>query len=345
MPNFNWPIIGHSPIIRYLQTVIRNNSLGHAYLFYGPDGLGKSLIADYFIKSIYCRADIIPCNNCAYCRQVANKVHPDIIFIQRDEDKKNITIEQVRQARTKIHHGTFLNSHKIILIREAHTLSLAASNALLKILEEPTQKTIFILLSPSIKNIPATILSRIQTIKFMPLGYKELQKYLITIGLGREQSYELSHLSGGYPGKILPLLDHPKLLKEHKNKLRELLSHISGDLNTRFALVEKLAGQAKSERSKLEVGDFLFHLSLFIRDALLIKNSCFDKIIHISLKQELAKFAHNYSSNELAGLLDKIKLTQNYINHNVNMRLALENLMLAFQSPKAMDSVSPVSYV
>ena len=328
MANFSWSVIGHQKIIDYLQSVIANNRLNHAYLFYGPEGLGKSLVADYFIKSVYCQSNDLPCGQCVFCRQIGNHVHPDVIYLQPQEDKKSITIEQVREARVKIYHASFLNSHKIIFIRQAHTLSIAASNALLKTLEEPTQKTIFIFLTPTLKNIPQTILSRVQIIKFLPVPANDLEKYLINKKFNKTDAYQLSHLAQGCPGRILPLLDHPKLLNEYKNKLSEILTQISADLNVRFKLVESLAGQTKSAEAKVKAKQFLNNLTILIRDALLIKNMCFDKVTHLDLKQQLTSLSSRYTSGQLAGLLNKIKLTQTYIDKNVNPRLALENLVL-----------------
>ncbi|OIP55794.1 hypothetical protein CO134_02885 [Candidatus Kuenenbacteria bacterium CG_4_9_14_3_um_filter_39_14] len=327
---FNWPIIGHKPIVNYLQAMIGNNTLGHAYLFYGPNGLGKNTLAQYFIKSIYCRSDNSPCDHCAHCRQISKQIHPDIIYLDCQPGKKNVTIEQVREARAKIYRGTFLNSHKIIFIRDAQTLSLAAANGLLKILEEPTAKTIFIFLTPTLKSIPKTILSRVQVIKFLPVAVKKFESYLIKKGLDKNQAYELAHLSQGYPGRVLPFLGHSKLLTEYKYSQQNLLSQMSADLNSRFALVEKLAGQVKSEQSQQNAYQFLAQISSLVRDGLLIKNFCFDKVTHVNLKSELANFSSRYSSSHLAQLLNKIKITGRYLEQNVNLRLALENLVLEF---------------
>lgn len=331
MPSFNWPIIGHQKIVDYLQTVIANNSLSHAYLFYGPDSLGKSLVADNFIQSIYCigQGDL-PCGSCQHCRQVIKGIHPDLIYLTREQDKKNITVEQVRAARSQLQHGTFLNSHKLILIRAAHTLSLPAANALLKILEEPTAKTLFVFLSPTLKNIPATILSRLQLIKFLPVPAAVQQDHLISRGLPKRLAHELASLSAGFPGRVLPLLNHPKLLAEYKHNYQELLKIISSNLNTRFALVDKLAAQANSAATKSNSKQFLERLLSLLHDALLLKNMCFDKITHAYLKPELAKLADKYSSLKLANLLAKTKLTNQYIDQNINLRLALESLMLEF---------------
>jgi len=331
MTNFNWPVIGHQPIVNYLQTVIKNQRLNHAYLFYGADGLGKSLVAENFIKSIYCTADNNkPCNKCIYCQQIKNKTYPDIIYIKKEADKKNITIEQIREAKIKIQRSTFLSSYKIVLIPQIHTLSLAASNSLLKILEEPTQQTIFILIAPQLTHIPATILSRVQTIKFLPVATTELDAYLIRQGINRQAAHELSHLAAGFPGHLISLMQTPKFLDEYKNEYRILVDGLSGDINQRFKLVEQIASQANSELARQQTKQFLNNFITIIRDSLLIKNMCFDKIICTYLKEDLAVLATKYSARQLTHILYSARSFSGLIDKNINSRLILENLMLEF---------------
>lgn len=331
MPAFNWPIIGHEKIISYLQNAIAGRRLGHGYLFYGPKGVGKKLTADYFIKSIYCEAaEVRPCHKCAHCHQIDRHIHPDIIYLNREEEKKNISVEQVRAARSRLQRGTFLNSHKIILIDEADSLSLGGANAFLKILEEPLGQTIFIFIAERLKNIPATVLSRLQVIKFLPVPTATTEKYLAREKYSRAESYELAHLAAGLPGQILPFLKHRKILDDHKENFRQILTHLTGDLNSRLSFVGDLSGQAKSISAKLDCYRLLDSLIQILRDALLVKNICFDRIIHTYQRQQLMNFAAHYSLLELASLLNQTKQTRGYLDMNVNPRLALENLMLQF---------------
>jgi len=331
MSKSNWPLVGNQRIVDYLETVIENDTLNHAYLFYGASGLGKTLAANYFIQKIFCEAKSQrPCGSCVHCRQILKKVHPDIIYLACGEDKKNITVEQIREVRSKLQRGSFLNSHKVALIKEANSLSLAASNAMLKILEEPTKKTIFIFLSTDLNNIPATILSRLQTIKFLPVAMSEIENHLKNIGKSKDEAYELARLSAGFPGRIIPLTHHPKLLTEYKKEIETTLSALMGDINSRFGLVERLAAQDKSQQAKKNSRVFLANLSALIRDCLLIKNMLFDKVVHLWLATKLSTLASSYSSAQLSSILTKIKETDGYIEKNVNLRLALENLVLEF---------------
>ncbi len=331
MAEFNWPIIGHQAIINYLQTIIKNKRLNHAYLFYGADSLGKSLVAENFIKSIYCTAsNNRPCNNCVHCQQISQHSYPDVIYILKPEDKKNISIEQIREAKIKIQRSSFLGSYKVVLIPQAHTLSLAASNSLLKILEEPTSQTIFILLSPTLTHIPATILSRVQTIKFLPVASSDIEIYLKKHGINRQLSKELSHLVGGLPGKLIDLLQTPKLLNEYKNNYREIVNKLSHNINQRFKFIEQFTSQAKSELSKQKSKIFLDNFIVIVRDMLLIKTGCYDKITCIHLNQDLINLSNKYSVKHLVNILTKITNTYKLIEKNINLRLALENLMLEF---------------
>jgi len=331
MAEFNWPIIGHQAIINYLQTVIKNKRLNHAYLFYGADGLGKSLMAENFIKSIYCTVSTErPCNSCPSCRQINQHSYSDIIYIDKPEGKKNISVEQIREAKIKIQRSSFLGSYKIVLIPQAHTLSLSASNSLLKILEEPTSQTIFILTTSKLTNIPATILSRVQTIKFLPVADVEIDKYLKNQDINRQLSKELRHLANGFPGRLVSLLQTPKFLTEYKNSYRDLVNNLSGDINQRFKFIEQFTNQAKSELSRQKSKFFLDNFLVIVRDILLIKNNCFDKIICVYLSDDLVNLANKYSVRHLANILNKSIKTYKLIEKNVNLRLSLENLMLDF---------------
>lgn len=328
---FNWSIIGHRQITDYLKTVIKNQTVSHAYLFYGSGGLGKRLIADYFVRSLFCLSnESRPCSSCTHCQQLLKQVHPDIIYLEPLIGKQKITVEQVRTMRAKIQKGTFLNSYKIVIIDQADLLSLGASNAMLKIVEEPTAKTVFIFISQSLDNILPTIISRIQLIKFLPVAAKEIEDYLIKQGRIREEAYKLSRLSVGFPGKIIELMNHKKLLADRERELEQLLTSLAGDINVRFKLVEILAGQTNSQKTKSDAQLFLNNILSLIRDAALIKNSNFENVNHVWIKDRLVVMANKYSSSKLVAILDKIQLTKKYISQNVNARLALESLMLEF---------------
>ena len=152
---FNWPLVGNDHIVEYLAKSIANNNIGGSYIFTGPDNLGKTTVAKYFANALVCLnkeqgEGILPCGQCSACEQVNKQIHGDVHLIKKEKDKKNISIEQVREFIRVLGMASFLNSYKIGIIKHAESLSLEASNALLKTLEEPKVKVIIILVSSSI---------------------------------------------------------------------------------------------------------------------------------------------------------------------------------------------------
>ena len=331
MFTFNWPVIGHQRIISYLQSVVERQVPNHAYLFYGSSGLGKNLVADLFIKSILCQSpDHRPCNTCSNCRELDRGIHPDVVLLAKAEDQKNISVEEVRAARSKIQNSSLLDSYKIMLIRDADALSIGAINALLKILEEPVGKTIFVFIAEDLKFLPRTLLSRLQVIKFLPVSHEDLEHHLLSSGLERSSAYELAHLSLGFPGRVLAFAHHPKIFSEYKETTTSLLEKLSGTPLARLKLAEELASQNNSELAKNNARQFLNNLSALMRDALLSKNACAHKIAHRWLADDFAPFVNHYSSAQLANILVETKRTLRFLDQNVNVRLALENLILSF---------------
>ncbi|PIR05494.1 hypothetical protein COV56_02640 [Candidatus Kuenenbacteria bacterium CG11_big_fil_rev_8_21_14_0_20_37_9] len=329
--DFKWPVIGHKKIIDYLQNIILQNRVNHGYLFYGQSGLGKCMVAEYFARSLFCLSDNIrPCGACSHCVQLEKGIHADVIYLRRDEEKKNIAIEQVREAREKLQRGSFLNSYKMVIVEDLNAFSSSACSAILKILEEPAGKTVFLFIAKNLANIPKTIISRVHAIEFLPVAVSEIEKYLIGAGETKEQAYELSRLSAGFPSKIINFARHKQALVDKKEKIRQIISDLLGDLNDRFDLVERLAGQNKSERARIDADNFLDDLLILVRDCFLLKNMCADKIANVWLGDVLVDICGKYDNIRLVAILEKIKKTQEDIAKNVNLKLALENLMFEF---------------
>jgi len=329
--NFNWPVPGNEKIINYLNQIIKNNNLGHGYLFYGPPGLGKSKIAHYFISSIFCLSEQNkPCGTCSHCQQIQKNIHPDIIIIKPNEDKKNITIEQIRQMRSQVQTGSFMNSYRAVIVRSANSLSTSASNAMLKILEQPLAKTVFVFIADSLTNIPATVISRLQLIKFNPIPVKIIRQDLINQGIESEQAFELASLSAGFPGRISKFISTPSNLDNYKQKISDILDAISGNINSRFLIIEKIASQNKSHQSRLDADDFLDNLLSIIRDFLMIKSMSAAHISNKWAQIRLSSIQSAFSTKKLINISEKINTTKKHIKQNVNLRLALENLMLKF---------------
>lgn len=166
-------VLGQDPVVKTLQSAIRQNRIGHAYLFTGPRGTGKTTTARLLAKAVNCLdADVArrPCNQCENCREINNGSFLDLIEI---DAASNTSVDDVRALRDKINFSPSKGQFKVYIIDEVHMLSNAAFNAILKTLEEPPAHAIFILATTEPQKIPATVISRCQRFDFrrIPLNY------------------------------------------------------------------------------------------------------------------------------------------------------------------------------
>jgi DNA polymerase-3 subunit gamma/tau len=167
-------VVGQQHIVQMLTNAIRAGRVGHAYLFAGPRGTGKTTIARLIAKAVNCLNDDPakrPCNECAHCKAVNENRFLDLIEI---DAASNTSVDDVRDLRDKINFAPSQGKYKIYIIDEVHMLSTAAFNALLKTLEEPPPHAIFVLATTEVHKIPATVLSRCQRHEFRRVPVDEI---------------------------------------------------------------------------------------------------------------------------------------------------------------------------
>jgi DNA polymerase-3 subunit gamma/tau len=152
-------LIGQEQIVRTLKNQIKRGSVGHAYLFTGTRGTGKTSTAKIFARAVNCLSPVegSPCGKCAACEELSSPNTVDIIEI---DAASNNGVDEIRELRENVNYRPAIASKKVYIIDEVHMLSASAYNALLKTLEEPPEHVIFILATTEVHKIPATILSR-----------------------------------------------------------------------------------------------------------------------------------------------------------------------------------------
>ncbi|MFZ5909883.1 MAG: DNA polymerase III subunit gamma/tau [Chloroflexota bacterium] len=167
-------VVGQGHIVQTLTNAVRAGRVGHAYLFAGPRGTGKTTIARIIAKAVNCLHEDPaqrPCNKCDHCVAVNENRFLDLIEI---DAASNTSVDDVRDLRDKINFAPSQGKYKIYIIDEVHMLSTAAFNALLKTLEEPPPHAIFVLATTEIHKIPATVLSRCQRHEFRRVPVDEI---------------------------------------------------------------------------------------------------------------------------------------------------------------------------
>jgi|GEM_PF-3498664 len=197
-PNF----LGHEASTGILQNLWQSQRLPHALLFTGPEGIGKEKVARYLAKMILCEKDSGPCGACGGCRLVQDDKHPDLTFVLPEDGR--IKIDTIRDLKKNFAFPPLMGKSRVLMIRDAHAMNIAAANALLKILEEPPPETFFILVTHALGWIPRTIVSRSQKFRFSPLQDKQVQTILKSSGI--EANSALIKSAQGSPHKAQQLL-------------------------------------------------------------------------------------------------------------------------------------------
>ena len=166
-------VVGQEHIVKTLKNQIKNNNIGHAYLFSGTRGTGKTSTAKIFARAVNCLNPINeePCNECEICKDTLNDNIMDIVEI---DAASNNSVDDIRELRESVKYTPSKAKYKVYIIDEVHMLSQGAFNALLKTLEEPPSYVIFILATTEPHKIPATILSRCQRFDFKRVSSKDI---------------------------------------------------------------------------------------------------------------------------------------------------------------------------
>lgn len=168
---------GQEHIVKTLRNQIKAERIGHAYLFCGTRGTGKTTVAKIFAKAVNCEhpVDGNPCNTCAACRAIAAGSSMNVMEI---DAASNNGVDNIREIREEVAYSPAEGRYKVYIIDEVHMLSIGAFNALLKTLEEPPSYVIFILATTEAHKIPVTILSRCQRYDFRRISQETIQDRL-----------------------------------------------------------------------------------------------------------------------------------------------------------------------
>jgi len=307
-------LIGHKQQWIFLKQAFINNRLPQAFIFSGEERIGKKKIAFEFAKMILCEnKEKAPCQVCQNCTLVEKNFHPDFIFIS--SEKKEIQIDQIRNLQKNISLTPVLCLQKIIVINNAHCLNIQAQNCLLKTLEEPKNKAMFILISSMASVLLPTIRSRCATLKFYPLKEEEIKN-----SIKIPEDFLLHSL--GKPGMAVDFLTNQSNFLDFQNCLNVAKKFLTGNLLDRLLFIKNLYSKIKDDETK--EGDKKREDCLFFLESIMWH-----------LRKSLWQRANDKSKeNALLKTKKAIELTQEAIGllqtTNVSPRLLLENLILNF---------------
>lgn len=319
-------LIGHQRIWDFLTKSAKQDRLAHAYFFVGSSQVGKLTTALEFAKWLFCEnkgKQEKPCGKCRSCLANERGQNPDMLILssrQTDKDdilkNKEIGIAEIRSLQHKLSLSAYGASYKIAIVEEAAALSGEAMNALLKTLEEPSPRSLIILISSSWQAALPTIVSRCQLIKFLPVAEKEMAAKLKGMAKKEADFKRAIKLSAGRPGLAIQLLQEPERLAEQEKGI-EIFEKI-----LKAPLVWRMEQAAKLSQNTVEAQGNLDQWTLWLRDRIL------ETIGRGDLAVSNGAGESGYRLNNLLGACREIQKTRSILyNSSFNARLALEVLM------------------
>ena len=344
-------VIGQEHIVRTLKNQIENNNVGHAYLFCGTRGTGKTSTAKIFSRAVNCTNlhNDEPCNECENCREILEDKTMDVVEI---DAASNNSVDDIRELRENVKYSPAKAKYKVYIIDEVHMLSQGAFNALLKTLEEPPSYVIFILATTEPHKIPATILSRCQRFDFKRVTVKDISSRMryICEKEGIEADEKALNLiarnSQGALRDALSILDQCISFEGNKisyNDVIELLGSVN--IEQLFDLAESIIKE--DTRKSLQIlNDFIIwgkdvrnlvnDLIDHFRNLMVCKiSNDLDEII--SLPEEtidlLKQQAETIDTNNLIRILNILSETQDGMKISSNPRVLMEVTMMKIAQP------------
>ncbi len=286
-PNTFDGLIGQEQVVKTLVNQIINDRLGHAYLFTGTRGTGKTSAAKIFAKAINCLnpKNGSPCGECECCKAISDPSNIDVIEI---DAASNNGVNEIRELREKVQYPPVSCKYKVYIIDEVHMLTGPAFNALLKTLEEPPKHALFILATTEVHKIPATILSRCMRFDFKLISNEKIAQLISRIYDEQGKKYQkeaifaiakagngsirdalsIADIAMSYSDNELTYNDVMDILGTSNTEILYsfILDVINGNTSAILNTIDKLSGLGKS------MGVLIKDISMHLRDLLVVKN-------------------------------------------------------------------------
>jgi DNA polymerase-3 subunit delta' len=318
--------VGQPLALRLLRQAVAADKVAHAYLFVGPEGVGKRTVALELAKTLNCLAPSADgaCDTCASCHKITAVpvTHPDVRVIA--PEGRFIKTDQIRELQEEMYARPSEGRRRVAIIDGADKMNAEAGNRILKLLEEPPAYAVLILVSSNLSGVLPTLISRCQVVNFPPLSPEDVATALRSqAGLDAQQAKVFASLSGGSIGRAAALA-HDEGVAARRDQSCELLRQLASldDL--------ALMGQAELlEKEREHLDDWLELLTAWVRDGLVVaQTGSTQLVINADRLDAVKSIAIQIGNVGLMDMLAAITEVRGNLQRNANTRLALDVLML-----------------
>ncbi len=323
-----WDIVGHEWAVELLRENVSHGQQRHAYLFTGPPGIGRRTLALRFSQSLNCLQPPEKggyCGICRSCQRIEKMAHPDLHIIQSQEMGGVLKVDEIRELQHSLSLTPYEAQFRVALILRFEEANLSTANALLKTLEEPSSRVVMILTADNSEMLLPTIVSRCEVLRLRPLSVATLEKGLQEKwGDNFEKASFLARISNGCPGLAQKFADNPVLLEIRENYLTDILKLIPITRVQRFAYIDKMI----KENDKEKIRGLLKTWLSFWRDVMLFSAGSTSELANPDFSEQIRNISGFIDLDQSRQAVLSIQRTLDLIQRNVNLRLALEVLML-----------------
>jgi len=320
-------MIGNQWAREFLARAANHHVLGHAYLFLGPPSVGKTSLALHLGALGVCeQARENPCGVCRGCRHVKQSSHPDVRIVERAADRRDITIDQIREVELDLAMAPYEATRKLVCIAGAEALNESAASALLKTLEEPPPRATLVLCATSPQSLPLTVRSRCQTMLLHPVPAHAIAEGLHEdLRIEMPRAIELASAARGRPGWAVRAATLPELFEREHEAGRQVDALATlGPLGKMMA-AETWLGKGTFLESRERAMELFSRLESWWRDALLETQLSPRPALAAHLSGERRNV--RVEPRDAVGFLLHIQAAAARVESNVTPRLAVEHLL------------------
>lgn len=327
----SWDIIGHEWAVRLLKKHIVSRQVRHAYLFTGPDSIGKRTLALRFAQALNCQTavqDGSVCGTCRACRLTLEGKFPDTHIIEAEEGATVLRVDQIRDLQRQLALTPYEAKWRIAVLLRFHEAHDSAANALLKTLEEPSPQVVLLLSARSVESLLPTIVSRCELFNLRAPTRDQLEKALVGLGESEQRAHLLAAISVGCPGYAIQAIEDPEILENRGKVLDDLIHLLKKNRAMRFAFMEEATRgkNLQSQREKAE--DTLITWGSLWRDVLIRTTDASAETQNPDRREDIEHLASVLSREQVFRALQNTMESLDAVQSFGNVRMILETLML-----------------
>lgn len=317
-------VLGQERAKRFLKRLLDLAKVPHAILMSGMEGVGKAALAREFAKLLNClnpqQGDA--CEGCASCLKIRDGHHPDLVWIR--SDGAFIKLDQIRNLKQRVSFRPFEGRWRVVVIEDAHELREEAGNSLLKLLEEPPQRNLFLLTTLEPQMLLPTIVSRCCHIRLQPLEQPWIERYLTeSCGLAPNQAPQIAALAEGSLARARQLAEPDRI--EHMQGILENVSKLNG-----LPMVDFFALTARWTKETEGLEQDLGCIKLWLRELILSRLLEAHRPV-LQANEDTMERAQHVRVEQLLYLFDDIENAERLVRQNANKQLTLEGVCLAIK--------------